>query len=77
MTKDPIAAAIRRIIDERGLVQKMVALRAGYTPQQFSDMLNNRKVIRASDMKPIAVALGVTVQEIFDAGRDFDTPDAV
>ena len=77
MTRDPIAAAIRRIIDERGLVQKAVALRAGYTPQQFSDMLNDRKVIRASDVKPITNALGVSIQELFDAGREFDTPDAV
>ena len=35
------------------------------------------KQSRADYLGPIAVALGVTVQEIFDAGRDFDTPDAV
>ena len=39
MSKDPIAAGIRSLMSERGLIQKAVAFRAGYTQQQFNDML--------------------------------------
>lgn len=70
MTTDPIAKGIRSIISEKGFVQKNVAERAGLTPQQLSDMLNDRKVIKAIDLVPISRALGVTIPEIYDAGRD-------
>lgn len=69
MEKDPIACGIKSLIVEKGMIQKAVAQRAGYTQQQFSDMLNNRKVIKAVDLIPISKALGVGVQEIYDAGR--------
>ena len=65
---DPIAVGIKNMIADRGFVQKAVALRAGYTSQQFNDMLNGRKVIKASDITPIANALGVSVQDGYDAG---------
>lgn len=42
-TLDPIAVGIKNTIAARGLAQKAVAKRAGFTEQQFSDMLNNRK----------------------------------
>jgi transcriptional regulator with XRE-family HTH domain len=65
---DPIALSIRRIIKRKGLVQGFVAKKAGFTIQQFSDMLNDRRIIRAVDLLQIADALGVQVQEIYDAG---------
>lgn len=34
-----------------------------------SDMLNDRKVIKAVDVLPISKALGVSVQDIYDAGK--------
>ena len=71
MSRDPIAEGIRHLMSERGLIQKAVALRAGYTPQQFNDMLNNRKTIKATDVLPISKALGVSVQEIYDAGAPY------
>lgn len=77
MSKDPIAKGIRILMSERGLIQKSVALRAGYTPQQFSDMLNDRKTIKATDIVPISKALGVSVQEIYDAGANFMPQEAV
>ena len=77
MSKDPIAAGIRFLMSERGLIQKSVALRAGYTPQQFSDMLNDRKTIKATDVLPISKAIGVSVQEIYDAGSRFVSQEAV
>ncbi len=69
MERDPVACGIKNLIVEKGLIQRAVAQRAGYTQQQFSDMLNNRKVIKAVDLIPISTALGVPVQEIYDAGR--------
>lgn len=71
MTKDPIAAGIKFIITDRGLIQRAVATRAGFTNQQFSDMLNDRKVIRAADIIPISKALGVSVQDVYDAGSAY------
>lgn len=68
MSRDPIAMGIRSLINERGMIQRVVAERAGYTPQQFSDMLNDRKTIKAIDIVPISKALGVSVQEVYDAG---------
>lgn len=64
-----VAAGIRNIIQEKALIQGVVAQRAGFTSQQFSDMINERKVIRADYLVPISKALGVCVQDIFDAGR--------
>lgn len=69
MERDPVASGIKNLIVEKGLIQKAVAHRAGFTQQQFSDMMNNRKVIRAVDLIPISKAIGVEVQEIYDAGR--------
>ena len=77
MAKDPIAAGIQHIMTERGLIQRAVAQRAGYTQQQFSDMMNDRKTIKATDIVPISRALGVTVQDIYDAGARFMPQEAV
>ncbi len=73
MTKDPIAAGIKFIMTDKGLIQRAVAERAGYTTQQFSDMLNDRKTIKAIDVIPISKALGVSVQDVYDAGFIFLT----
>jgi transcriptional regulator with XRE-family HTH domain len=77
MSKDPIAAGIQLIISERGLIQRAVAERAGYSQQQFSDMMNDRKTIKATDIVPISKALGVSVQEIYDTGARFMNKEAV
>lgn len=72
-----VAAGIERIIRERGFVQGAIASKSGFTDQQFCDMLKGRKIIRADYLVPIAKALGVTVQDIFDAGRDDTHQEAV
>ena len=61
---DPIAIGIRKKIAEKGISQKLVAGRAGFTEQQLSDMLNNRKIIRACDLFRISEALGVEVADL-------------
>lgn len=61
---DPVAVGIRKKIAEKGLVQKAVANRAGFSEQQFSDMLNDRKIIRACDLFRISEALGVDLVDL-------------
>ena len=63
-TLDPVAIGIKKAIVARGLVQKTVAKRAGFTEQQFSDMLNDRKIIKASDLMGIAEAIGIEVVDL-------------
>ncbi len=77
MSKDPVAVGIKHLLNEKGLVQKAVASRAGFTPKQFSDMLNDRKTIKATDIIPISKAMGVSVQEIYDVGAKHRTQKAV
>lgn len=60
-----VASAIKQIIEEKGLRQVAVASRAGFTSQQFSDMLNNRKTIKAEYIPGIAAALGVDPNAIY------------
>ena len=75
MNRDPIAEGIKCIISEKGFIQKAVAKRAGYTSQQFNDMLNNRKTIKAVDIIPISKALDVSVQDIYNAGSVYLSND--
>lgn len=64
-----VAVGIKNIIQNRAYMQSEIAKRAGFSSQQFNDMLHERKIIRADYMVPIANALGVSVQEIYDAGQ--------
>lgn len=72
-----VAVGIEAILKEKGFMQGAIARKAGFTDQQFCDMLAGRKVIRADYMVPIAMAMGVTVQEIYDAGMSEETQKAV
>lgn len=60
---------IIRIINEKGVKQYVVASRAGFSKQQFSDMLNGRKIIKPCDALAIADALGVTMNDLYAAGK--------
>lgn len=62
---NPVSVSIKQSMVSKGLYQKAVAERAGFTEQQFSDMLNGRKVIRAEYLPAIAKALGVSVGDLF------------
>lgn len=54
----------------RGMKNSAVAERAGYTKQQFSDMLNGRKIIKPCDILAISNAIGVDVGDLFaDIGQ--------
>ena len=57
---------IARIINEKGMKQCAVAERAGYSKQQFSDMLNGRKIIKPCDAYAISETLGATMNDLFE-----------
>lgn len=67
--KNLVADGIRNSIESKGLYQKYVAERAGFTEQQFSDMLNGRKVIRAEYIPGIANAIGIDISALYAAGK--------
>jgi transcriptional regulator with XRE-family HTH domain len=60
-----VAYNIKRIIKGLGTKNKFIAEKAGYTEQQFSDMLHGRKLITDVDIPKLAKALGVTPNELF------------
>ncbi len=62
------AGNIKRIIREKGFLQRSVAERAGYNPKTFNNMLNGRKVITDNDVKNIAIALDVELNRLFGIG---------
>lgn len=74
MAKDPIALAIKDILAEKGLVQCAVAQRAGFSANQFSNMLHDRQIIKAAHLIPISAAMGVTPGEIYAAGEKYTAP---
>lgn len=59
------AKNIKDLIEKSGFKQKAIAIRAGYNPKNFSNMLNGRKTITAKDIIPIAKALGVEPNDLF------------
>lgn len=58
----------RRIINQRGYKDKAIAEKIGVSANQFSSMMNNRKIITAVDVMAIANALEVTPNELFGIG---------
>lgn len=63
-----VAPNIKEIIEDRCLKQIAVAKKAGYSKQQFSAMMNGRKIIKDIDILRIATALDVDVNELFKKG---------
>ncbi|WP_317395695.1 helix-turn-helix transcriptional regulator [Blautia hydrogenotrophica] len=61
---------IKSIINRKGMKQKVVAERAGFTPQEFSNILNERrKLLRVEYMPAIADAMEVDVNELYGINR--------
>ena len=56
---------IIRVIEEKGLVKKGVAKRAGITAQALSDIIAGRKTIKADMIPNLAAAMGVQITELF------------
>lgn len=66
---EPVAKGLKVIITQKGLKNLHVAERAGFTPQELSDMFNGRRVIKACDIPKLAHVLGVKTDDIYAAGR--------
>lgn len=75
-----VANRVREIIKEKGLKQTAVAKKSGFTIQEFNDMLNGRRLMRAVDIASIINALKdvgvdanylfmVNPNEIYSAGQ--------
>lgn len=67
---DDIIQNIKNIINEKGIKQGVIAERAGFTPQEFSNILNERrKLLRVEYLPKIAIAMGVDVNELLDVDK--------
>lgn len=66
---NPVIIQTKKIIHERGIKQKVIAEKAGYTAQQFSNMLNGRKIIESTDVLRISAVLNVTPNDLFGIER--------
>lgn len=65
LMKTEIIKEIRELIARSGLKQKAFAEQNGYKPNEFSNMMNARKVITAEDVLTIASGLHVTPDVLF------------
>lgn len=65
MQEVDVCENIKRIISEKGLKQKSVAVKAGFTDQQFSNLLNGRRICSAYDILRISNALDVLPNDLF------------
>lgn len=64
-----VAPNVKRILRQKCLQQAGIAKKAGYTPHQFSSMMNGRKMIKDVDVVNIAAALQVDANELFKKGE--------
>ena len=62
---DDLTENIKKIIKIKGMKQGVVAERAGFTPQEFSNILNGRKLLRAEYLLSVANGLGVEVNDLY------------
>ena len=61
----PAAENLKRLLKERGLTGYKFAVTAGYTPQQLTEMMHHRKIMRPPDIAALVDALGVDASEFF------------
>lgn len=66
---DDLIKNIKKIIKIKGMKQGVVAERAGFTPQEFSNILNGRKLLRAEYLLSIANSLGVEVNDLYGVDK--------
>lgn len=56
---------IGKIIKQKGLKQKFIAGRMNMTDQEFSNLMNGKKMLRVEHIPALVDALGVTCNELF------------
>lgn len=62
-----IVRNIRQIMFDKGVKQRAIAKKADMLEGHFSAMLNGRKIITAAHIPPLARALEVTPNDLFEA----------
>ena len=64
---------IKNIIKDKGYKKKAIAAKMGYTENQFSDLLNGRRIVRLDDIILLCDLLEVQPNEIIkkSAPREF------
>ena len=65
ITYDDIIQNIRTIIKEKGVKQNFVANKAGFTPQEFNNILCSRQLLKTESIVNLCNALDVTPNELF------------
>ena len=65
ITYDEIIQNIRTIIKEKGVKQNFVANKAGFTPQEFNNILCSRQLLKTESIVNLCNALDVTPNELF------------
>ncbi|WP_289301636.1 helix-turn-helix domain-containing protein [Sporofaciens musculi] len=66
-----VAENLKHHITDRGLKQSAIAQKSGFTNQEFSDMLNGRRLMRAIDISNIINALdGVDANILFGIKKE-------
>lgn len=63
-----VAENLKTIISNKGLKQTVISAKSGYTVQEFNNMLNGRRLIKASDIEAMLKALneyGVDANDLF------------
>ena len=66
---EPLSSGIRVIIAQKGFKNIYVAEKSGFTPQELSDMLNGRRLIKACDIPKLARAMEVKESDSYEAGK--------
>lgn len=65
---EPFVSGLKVIIAQMGLKNLYVAKKAGFTPQELSDMFSGRRLIKACEIPKFAHVLGVKTDDIYAAG---------
>lgn len=68
-SNEPVASGLKLIIAQKGLRNGFVAEKSGFAPQELSDMLNGRRLIKACDIPRLAHVLDVEAGDIYKAGE--------
>lgn len=61
---------ITRILREKGLRQGETADRAGLDRKVFSNIVRRKRKVYADEVVPIASAMGVTIEELFQGAEN-------
>jgi len=70
---EDIVDNIKKIISVKGVKQRVVAERAGFSQSEFSNILNGRrKLLRVEHILPIAKALDVDVNTLYYPPKEED-----